>query len=238
MLKAILGKKIGMTQIFAEDGKVIPVTVVEAGPCTVVQIKTEETDGYKAVQLGYGEIREKLVNKPLAGHYKKAGVEVKRYLREFRTEETVNVGDQIDVTAFEIGDRVDVTGISKGKGFQGVIKRHGQHRGPMTHGSRYHRRPGSMGACSYPGEVFKGKGLPGHTGCEKVTVQGLNIAGVLPERNLLLVKGALPGANGQLVVIKAAVKKLKAKNTNVQISSNPQKASGRMNPQKASARNR
>ncbi len=206
MLKAILGKKIGMTQIFAEDGKVIPVTVVEAGPCVVVQVKNEETDGYKAVQLGYGDIRERLVTKPLAGHYKKAGVAAKRYLREFRTEEAMNVGDEIKVDAFATGDLVDATGISKGKGFQGVIKRHGQHRGPMTHGSRYHRRPGSMGACSYPGEVFKSKHLPGHTGCEKVTVQNLTIAGVLPERNLLLVKGAIPGANGQLVTIKKSVK--------------------------------
>ncbi len=206
MLKAILGKKIGMTQIFAEDGKVIPVTVVEAGPCVVVQIKTEENDGYKAVQLGYGDIRERIVTKPIAGHYKKAGVSPKRYLREFRTAEEMNIGDEIKVDAFETGDLVDATGISKGKGFQGVIKRHGQHRGPMAHGSRYHRRPGSMGACSYPGEVFKSKRLPGHMGCEKVTIQNLTIAGVLPERNLLLVKGAIPGANGQLVTIKKSVK--------------------------------
>lgn len=206
MLKAILGKKIGMTQIFAEDGKVIPVTVVEAGPCVVVQVKTEETDGYKAVQLGYGDIRERLVNKPKMGHFKKAGVPVKRYLREFRTDEAMTVGEEVKVDAFVIGDLVDASGISKGKGFQGVIKRHGQHRGPMSHGSRYHRRPGSMGACSYPGEVFKGKGLPGHTGARKVTVQNLQIAGVLPERNLILVKGAIPGANGQLVTIKKSVK--------------------------------
>ncbi len=206
MLKAILGKKIGMTQIFAEDGKVIPVTVVEAGPCVVVQLKTVEKDGYSAVQLGFGDIRERLANKPKTGHYKKAGVAVKRYLREFRTEETPAVGEEIKVDAFEIGDIVDASGISKGKGFQGVIKRHGQHRGPMAHGSRYHRRPGSMGACSYPGEVFKGKGLPGQMGGVKTTVQNLQIAGVLPERNLLLVKGAVPGANGQLVTIKKSVK--------------------------------
>ena len=206
MLKAILGKKIGMTQIFAEDGKVIPVTVVEAGPCTVVQVKTEETDGYKAIQLGYGDIRERLVTKPLKGHFKKANVAPKRYLREFRTEEIMNIGEEIKVDVFETGDLVDATGISKGHGFQGVIKRHGQHRGPMAHGSRYHRRPGSMGACSYPGEVFKSKNLPGHMGCVKTTIQNLTIAGVLPERNLLLVKGAIPGANGQLVTIKKSVK--------------------------------
>ncbi|MBQ4061822.1 MAG: 50S ribosomal protein L3 [Christensenellaceae bacterium] len=206
MLKAILGKKIGMTQIFAEDGKVIPVTVVEAGPCVVVQVKTEESDGYKAIQLGYGDIRERLVTKPLAGHYKKAGVAPKRHLREFRTDEVMNIGEEIKVDVFATGDLVDATGISKGHGFQGVIKRHGQHRGPMSHGSRYHRRPGSMGACSYPGEVFKSKNLPGHMGCEKVTVQNLTVAGVLPERNLLLVKGAIPGANGQLVTIKKSVK--------------------------------
>jgi len=190
MLKAILGKKVGMTQIFAEDGRVIPVTVVEAGPCVVVQKKTSETDGYNAVQLGYGEIRERLVNKPKLGHYKKAGVPVKRYLREFRSEEadSFQVGQELKVDVFETGDSVDVSGISKG------------------HGSRYHRRPGSMGACSYPGRVFKGKGLPGHTGAEKVTIQNLEVALVDAERNLLLVKGSVPGARGQLITIKKSVK--------------------------------
>ena len=157
MLKAILGKKVGMTQIFAEDGRVIPVTVVEAGPCVVVQKKTDETDGYNAVQVGFGEIREKLVNKPRLGHFKKAGVEAKRYLREFKGDiEGLEVGQEFKADVFETGDIVDVSGISKGKGTLGVIARWGQHRGPMTHGSRYHRRPGSMGACSSPGRVFKG----------------------------------------------------------------------------------
>ncbi|MBC8538903.1 50S ribosomal protein L3 [Christensenellaceae bacterium NSJ-63] len=207
-MKAILGKKVGMTQIFAEDGRMIPVTVVEAGPCVVVQKKTDEIDGYNAVQLGFGEIREKLVNKPKMGHFKKAGVPVKRYLREFRTDEVagMEIGQEFKADVFETGDMVDVTGISKGRGFKGVIARHGQHRGPMTHGSRYHRRPGSMGACSYPGKVFKGKGLPGHTGVEKVTIQNLEIAMVDAEKNLLLVKGAVPGAKGQMITIKKSVK--------------------------------
>ena len=205
-MKAIMGKKVGMTQIFTEEGIVIPVTVVEAGPCVVVQKKTVETDGYNAVQLGFGDIREKLVNKPKAGHFKKAGVPVKRYLREFRTDEALEVGALVNADVFEDGDLVDVTGVSKGKGFCGVIKRHGQHRGPMTHGSRYHRRPGSMGACSYPGEVFKGKGLPGHTGVEKKTIQNLKVVGVEADKNMLLIKGAIPGAKGQLVIIKKAVK--------------------------------
>lgn len=208
MLKAILGKKVGMTQIFAEDGKVIPVTVVEAGPCVVVQKKTDEKDGYNAVQLGFGDIREKLVNKPRAGQFKKAGVPVKRYLREFRTEELseLEIGQELKADVFETGDPVDVSGISKGRGFKGVIARWGQHRGPMSHGSRYHRRPGSMGACSYPGKVFKGKRLPGHAGMLKTTVQGLEIVMVDADKNLLLVKGSVPGAKGQLITIKKSVK--------------------------------
>lgn len=206
MLKAILGKKIGMTQIFAEDGTVIPVTVVEAGPCVVVQTKSAEKDGYSAVQLGFGDIREKLVNKPRMGHFKKAGVPVKRYLREFRTDEALEIGQELKADVFETGDKIDVTGISKGRGFKGVIARWGQHRGPMTHGSRYHRRPGSMGACSYPGEVFKGKRLPGHAGVQKVTIQNLQVVLVEADKNLLLVKGAVPGANGQLLSIKKSVK--------------------------------
>ena len=200
-MKAIMGKKVGMTQIFTEDGIVIPVTVVEAGPCVVVQKKTVESDGYCAVQLGYGEIREKLVNKPKMGHFKKAGVPVKRYLKEFKTDEDLQIGAEIKADVFENGDLVDVTGITKGKGFLGVIARYGQHRGPMSHGSRYHRRPGSMGACSYPGE-----GLPGHTGVDKKTIQNLKIVGVEADKNMLLVKGAIPGAKGQLVIIKKAVK--------------------------------
>lgn len=205
-MKAILGKKIGMTQIFTEEGVVIPVTVVEAGPCVVVQTKTEDTDGYKAVQLGFGDIREKLVNKPKTGHFKKAGVPVKRYLKEFRTDEEFAVGDEIKADTFEEGEFVDVTGTSKGRGFKGVIARHGQHRGPMTHGSRYHRRPGSMGACSYPGKVFKSKRLPGHTGSETVTVQNLRVAKVDAEHNMILVAGAVPGAKGQMITIKKSVK--------------------------------
>lgn len=205
-MKAILGKKVGMTQIFTEEGVVIPVTVVEAGPCVVVQKKTPETDGYSAVQVGFGEIREKLVNKPKMGHYKKSGVPAKRYLREFKTDEALEVGAEIKADVFETGDIVDVTGTSKGRGFKGVIQRWGQHRGPMTHGSRYHRRPGSMGACSYPGKVFKSKRLPGHTGSETKTVQNLRIEMVDAERNMLLIKGAVPGTKGQLITIKKSVK--------------------------------
>jgi len=227
MLKAILGKKVGMTQIFAEDGKVVPVTVIEAGPCVVVSNKTVETDGYTAVQVGFGDIREKLVNKPVAGQYKKAGVAVKRYLREFRTAEAMEVGSEIKVDVFEAGTYVDVTAVSKGRGTLGVIARHGQHRGPMSHGSRYHRRPGSMGACSYPGKVFKGKGLPGRTGFEQVTIQGLEVIMVDAERNMLLVKGSVPGAKGALVTVKAEVKKRKIKQVNAHVAFNPQKASAR-----------
>lgn len=197
-----------MTQVFKEDGTLLPVTVVKAGPCVVVQKKTVEGEGYNALQLGFGEIRVKLVNKPKAGHFKKAGVEPMRYLREFRTDDVAEyeVGQELKVDVFAEGDKVDATGISKGRGFKGVIARHGQHRGPMTHGSRYHRRPGSMGACSYPGKVFKGKKLPGHTGVERVTIQNLEVVMVNAEKDMLLIKGAIPGANGQLVTIKKSVK--------------------------------
>ena len=208
MLKAIIGTKVGMTQVFKEDGTLLPVTVVKAGPCVVVQKKTVEGEGYNALQLGFGEIRVKLVNKPKAGHFKKAGVEPMRYLREFRTDDVAEyeVGQELKVDVFAEGDKVDATGISKGRGFKGVIARHGQHRGPMTHGSRYHRRPGSMGACSYPGKVFKGKKLPGHTGVERVTIQNLEVVMGNAEKDMLLIKGAIPGANGQLVTIKKSVK--------------------------------
>ena len=208
MLKAIIGTKVGMTQVFKEDGTLLPVTVVKAGPCVVVQKKTVEGEGYNALQLGFGEIRAKLVNKPKAGHFKKAGVEPMRYLREFRTDDVAEyeVGQELKVDVFAEGDKVDATGISKGRGFKGVIARHGQHRGPMTHGSRYHRRPGSMRACSYPGKVFKGKKLPGHTGVERVTIQNLEVVMVNAEKDMLLIKGAIPGANGQLVTIKKSVK--------------------------------
>ena len=207
MQKAIIGKKIGMTQIFDAEGKVVPVTVIEAGPCSVIQKKTAETDGYEAVQLGFGEVKEKHVNKAIRGHFAKSGVSVKKVLKEFRLDEiTLNVGDEVKADIFAEGECVDVTGISKGKGFAGTVKRWGTHRGPMTHGSGYHRGPGSMGACSSPSRVFKGKRLAGHLGCEKVTVQNLDVVKVDIERNLILVKGAIPGPKGGIVTIKNTVK--------------------------------
>ena len=207
MQKAIIGKKIGMTQIFNAEGKVVPVTVVEAGPCSVVQKKTVDTDGYEAVQLGFGEVKEKHVTKPLKGHFAKSGVELRKVLKEFRLDEiTLNVGDEVKADIFAEGEKVDVTGISKGKGFAGTVKRWGTHRGPMTHGSGYHRGPGSMGACSSPSRVFKGKRLAGHLGCEKVTVQNLDVVRVDMDRNLILVKGAIPGPKGGIVTIKNTVK--------------------------------
>ena len=192
MKKAILGTKVGMTQIFGENGELIPVTVVLAGPCTVVQKKTTETDGYEAVQVGFGEIKEKKLNKPAKGHFAKADVANKKYLREFRLEDcsALNVGDEIKADIFEAGEKIDVTGISKGKGFAGPMKRWGLHRGPMAHGSGYHRGSGSMGACSNPGRVMKGKKLPGHMGVVKVTVQNLEVVKVDTENNLILLKGA------------------------------------------------
>ena len=207
MKKAILGTKIGMTQIFGEGGKVIPVTAILAGPCTVVQKKTAETDGYEAVQVGYGEIKEKKVNKPMKGHFAKADVANKKYLREFRLEDIsgLNVGDEIKVDIFAEGEKVDVSGISKGKGFAGPMK-HGLHRGPMTHGSKSKRVSGSMGMCSYPGRVFKGKVLPGHMGVEKVTIQNLEVVKVNAEENIILIKGAVPGVKGGLVTVRDAVK--------------------------------
>lgn len=208
MKKAILGTKIGMTQIFDEDGKVIPVTVILAGPCTVVQKKTAETDGYDAVQVGYGEVKEKKLNKPQKGHFAKADTAAKKYLREFRLEDVsgLNVGDEIKADTFEAGEKVDVTGISKGKGFAGPMKRWGLHRGPMAHGSGYHRGSGSMGACSSPGRVMKGKKLPGHMGVDKVTVQNLEVVKVSADENIILLKGAVPGSKGGLVTIRNSVK--------------------------------
>lgn len=207
MQKAIIGKKIGMTQIFDAEGKVVPVTVIEAGPCNVIQKKTVETDGYEAVQLGFGEVKEKHVNKAVKGHFAKSGVAVKKVLKEFRLDEiTLNVGDEVKADIFGEGECVDVTGISKGKGYAGTVKRWGTHRGPMTHGSGYHRGPGSMGACSSPSRVFKGKKLAGHLGCEKVTVQNLDVVKVDMDRNLILVKGAIPGPKGGIVTIKNTVK--------------------------------
>ena len=207
MKKAILGTKIGMTQIFGEGGVVIPVTVVLAGPCTVVQKKTAETDGYEAVQVGFGEIKDKKVNKPLKGHFAKANTANKKYLREFRLEDisALNVGDEIKADTFAEGDKIDVSGTSKGKGFAGPMK-HGLHRGPMTHGSKSKRVSGSMGMCSYPGRVFKGKVLPGHMGNKKVTIQNLEVVKVIADENLILVKGAVPGIKGSLVTVRDAVK--------------------------------
>ena len=208
MTKGILGKKIGMTQIFGEGGKVIPVTAILAGPCTVIQKKTVETDGYNAVQVGYGDVTEKHVNKPLKGHFAKANTANKKYLREFRLEdvESVNVGDEIKADVFEAGEKVDVSGISKGHGFAGPMKRWNLHRGPMSHGSHSQRVSGSMGMCSYPGRVFKGKKLPGHFGVDKVTIQNLEIVKVDAEQNLILIKGAVPGVKGGLITIRNAVK--------------------------------
>ena len=207
MKKAILGTKVGMTQIFGEGGKVIPVTVIMAGPCTVVQKKTVETDGYNAVQVGFGEIKDKKVNKPLKGHFAKANTANKKYLREFRLEdiESLNVGDEIKADTFAEGEKIDVSGTSKGKGFAGPMK-HGLHRGPMTHGSKSKRVSGSMGMCSYPGRVFKGKVLPGHMGNKKVTIQNLEVVKVIADENLILVKGAVPGIKGSLVTVRNAVK--------------------------------
>ena len=211
MKKGIIGRKVGMTQIFDEKGNVIPVTVIEAGPCTVAQVKTVETDGYDAVQLGFGEIKDKHINKPEKGHFTKAGLEAKKHLREFRLEsvEGVKVGDEVKADVFEAGEKVDVQGISKGKGFQGVIKRHGQHRGPMGHGSMYHRRPGSMGSTSTPGGVFKGKKLPGHMGRVTITIQNLDVVRVDMDKNVILLKGSVPGAKGSILKIKSAVKATK-----------------------------
>ena len=207
-MKGIIGKKIGMTQIFDEKGNVIPVTVIETAGNVVTQVKTVETDGYNSIQLGYGEVKAKHINKPLEGHFKKAGVENKKHLREFRMEDVQNykVGDEVKAEIFTAGEKVDIQGTSKGKGFQGVIRRHGQHRGPMTHGSMYHRRPGSMGQRSTPGRVFKGKKLPGHMGRITVTIQNLEVVKVDTDKNVLLVKGSVPGAKGAILKVKSSVK--------------------------------
>ena len=224
MKKAILATKIGMTQIFAEDGTLIPVTVLQAGPCVVTQIKTIENDGYEAVQVGFVDKKDRIINKDAAGkkeivhvhgvgkamqgHFKKAGVSSKRYVREFKFENTAEyaLAQEIKADIFAEGDKIDATAISKGKGFQGAIKRLGQHRGPMAHGSKFHRHQGSNGACSSPSRVFKGKGMPGHMGCVKVTVQNLEVVRVDADKNLLLVKGAVPGPKKALVTIKETVK--------------------------------
>ena len=208
MNKAILATKVGMTQIFNEDGALTPVTVLQAGPCVVTQVKTVANDGYEAVQVGFTDKREKLVNKALKGHFDKAGVSYKRYVREFKFENAseYSVKDEIKADIFAAGDKVDATAIAKGKGFQGAIKRLGQSRGPMAHGSKFHRHQGSNGACSDPSKVFKGKGMPGHMGAKKITIQNLEIVKVDVENNLILVKGAVPGPKKALVTIKETVK--------------------------------
>ena len=207
MPKGILGRKVGMTQIFTGTGLAIPVTVIEAGPCFVVQKKTPEKDGYTAIQIGFGEKRENLFNKPLKGHFNKSGVRPLRYLRELRVEdpEAYQVGQEIKAGIFAEGERVDVVGTTKGKGFAGGIKRHGFHRGPMAHGSKYHRRPGSLGAKG-PARVYKGRKLPGHLGAERITVQNLEVIRVDGDRNLLVLKGAVPGSKGGLVLVKPSTK--------------------------------
>ena len=224
MKKAILATKVGMTQIFNEDGVLVPVTVLQAGPCVVTQVKTVENDGYSAVQVGFVDKKDKIinkdasgkkeivhahgVNKSMQGHFKKAGTTSKRYVREFKFEnaEEYALGAEIKADIFAAGDKIDASAISKGKGFQGAIKRFGQHRGPMKHGSKFHRHQGSNGACSSPSRVFKGKGMPGHMGCVKVTVQNLEVVRVDADKNLLLVKGAVPGPKKALVTIKETVK--------------------------------
>ena len=240
MKKAIIGKKVGMTQIFDETGKVIPVTVIEAGPCVVVQKMTSEKEGYEAVQLGYEEVAEKKLSQPEQGHLKKAGVGMVKHLKEFRLADSskLEVGDVVKADVFAEGDKVDVTGISKGKGYAGVIKRFGQGRTPTSHGGGpVHRHAGSMGSSTDPSRIFKGKIGAGHMGVDQVTVQNLSVVKVDPELNMLVVCGAVPGPKGGLVTIKSTVKVHKVKQAGADISKNPQKASGR-NPQKASARNK
>lgn len=206
MKKAILAKKVGMTQIFNEAGELVPVTVLQAGPCVVTQVKTTENDGYEAVQVGFEDIREKLVNKPVKGMFDKAGVSYKRYVREFKLEGEYSVKDEIKVDVFEAGDKIDATAIAKGKGFQGAIKRHGQSRGPMGHGSKFHRAVGSLSSATTPGKVKKGKKMAGHMGSVKVTIQNLEVVRADADKNLLLIKGAVPGPKNAVLVIKNSVK--------------------------------
>ena len=238
-MKAIIGKKVGMSQIFDENGRVIPVTVIEAGPCTVVQKKTSEKEGYNAVQLGYEDVPERKLNKPEMGHLNKAGVSPKKHLREFDLDNAaeLNIGDIVKADTFKVGDFVDVTGTSKGHGYAGVVKRYGAGRTPMSHGGGpVHRHAGSMGVID-PAHIFKGKIGAGHMGVDQVTVQNLTVVKVDPELNMLVVCGAIPGPKGGLVTVKSTVKTHKVKQAGADISKNPQKASGR-NPQKASARNK
>ena len=209
MKKSLLGQKVGMTQIFTEDGNMIPVSVIVADPNVVVQVKTTDKEGYDAIQVGYGVIRDKLVNSPQKGHFKKAGIQFKRHLREFRLEDcsSYNIGIEIDVNIFSQGEKVDVIGVSKGKGFQGTIKRWNGHRGPMSHGSKFHRSVGSMGASSDPSRTFKNKKMPGRMGGRKCTVQNLEIVKIIPEKNVILIKGCIPGPNKSIVQIRDCVKK-------------------------------
>ena len=240
MKKAIIGKKVGMTQIFDEAGKVVPVTVIEAGPCTVTAKMTKDKEGYDAVQLGFEDIAEKKLTKPEKGHLDKAGVGYKKYLKEFRLEDcaSVNVGDVLKADVFAEGDKVDITGISKGKGYAGVVKRYGQGRTPTTHGGGpVHRHAGSMGSSTDPSRIFPGKKQAGHMGVDQVTVQNLDIVKVDAELNMIAIRGAVPGPKGSIVYIKNTVKTQPVKKGEAAgISLNPQKASARVNPQKASAR--
>jgi large subunit ribosomal protein L3 len=208
MKKAIMGRKVGMTQIFDANGKIVPVTVIEAGPCVVVQKKTVEKDGYNAIKVGFGDIRESLVNKPIKGQFATAGVSVRRHLKELRLEDIsgYEVGQEIKADVFEAGERVDISGVSKGKGFQGTIKRWNAHRGPMSHGSKFHRSVGSMGASSDPSRTFKNKKLPGHMGNVNTTVLNLEVVRIMPEKNVILIKGGVPGPNKSVVVIRNTVK--------------------------------
>lgn len=208
MKKAIMGRKIGMTQIFNENGKIVPVTVIEAGPCVVIQKKTTEKDGYEAIRVGFADVKEKLLSKPVRGQFTKAGVAIKRYIKEFKLDNAseYQVGQEIKVDIFEIGEKVDVSGTSKGKGFQGTIKRWNGHRGPMSHGSKFHRSVGSMGGSSDPSRTFKNKKMPGHMGNVKTTVLNLEVVKIMPEKNVILIKGGVPGPNKGIVVIRNSVK--------------------------------
>lgn len=230
MIKAIIGKKVGMTQIFDDKGKVVPVTVIEAGPCVVVQKKTNEKEGYVAVQLGFQDEKERKLSKPEIGHLGKADVSLKKYLKEFRLDEidSFNIGDEIKADVFAEGDKIDITGVSKGKGYAGVIKRHGAHRTPTTHGGGpVHRHAGSMGSGTDPARIFKGKIGAGHMGAEQITVQNLDVVKVDPELNLIAVRGAIPGPKGGIVYIKNTVKNNRVKNSVISVSTNPQKKSAR-----------
>ncbi|MBQ7144260.1 MAG: 50S ribosomal protein L3 [Oscillospiraceae bacterium] len=241
MKKAIIGKKVGMTQIFDEAGKVVPVTVIEAGPCVVVQKKTVEREGYNAVQLGFEDAAERRLSKPEKGHFEKANVAAKKHLKEFRLDSAaeMNVGDVVSVDAFKEGDHVDVTGTSKGHGYQGAIKRHGAQRTPTSHGGGpVHRHAGSMGSTSSPSRIFKGHIGAGQMGVDQVTVQNLDVVKVDPELNMIVVRGAIPGPKGGIVYLKNTVKTIVEKKAATAVSVNPQKQSGRGNPQKASARTR